>query len=51
MAAQRAGIKTVFIPYDNREELEDVAEEVRAELNIIPVKRVEEVLKETGLTE
>ncbi|WP_294785656.1 endopeptidase La [uncultured Eubacterium sp.] len=51
MAAQRAGIKTVFIPYDNREELEDVAEEVKAELNIIPVKRVEEVLKETGLTE
>ena len=49
MAAQRAGIKTVFIPYDNREDLEDVAEEVKAELHIIPVKRVEEVLKQTGL--
>ena len=33
------------------EELEDVAEEVKAELNIIPVKRVEEVLQKTGLTE
>ena len=49
MAAQRAGIKNVFIPYDNREDLEDVAEEVKAELHIIPVKRVEEVLKHTGL--
>ena len=51
MAAQRAGIKTVFIPYDNREDLEDVAEEVKAELHIIPVKRVEEVLEKTGLLE
>ena len=32
-----------------REDLEDVAEEVKAELHIIPVKRVEEVLKHTGL--
>lgn len=51
MAAQRAGIKTVFIPYDNREDLEDVAEEVKSELHIIPVKRVEEVLEKTGLLE
>ena len=51
MAAQRAGIKTVFIPYDNREDLEDVAEEVKAELHIIPVKRVKEVLEKTGLLE
>lgn len=51
MAAQRAGIKAVFIPYDNREDLEDVAEEVKAELHIIPVKRVEEVLEKTGLLE
>lgn len=45
MAAQRAGIRRVFIPYDNKEDLEDVAEEVKSELEIIPVKRVEEVLK------
>lgn len=51
MAAQRAGIKKVFIPYENIEDLEDVAQEVKKELEIIPVKRVEEVLKKVGLTE
>ncbi len=51
MAAQRAGIHRVFIPFDNKEDLEDVAEEVKTDLEIIPVKRVEEVLKATGLTE
>ncbi len=51
MAAQRAGIKRVFIPYDNRDDLDDVAEEVKNELEIIPVKQVREVLKATGLVE
>ena len=49
MAAQRAGIRTVFIPYDNREDLEDVADEVKEDLTIIPVKRIEEVLQKTNL--
>ncbi len=44
MAAGRAGIKTVFIPKDNVEDLEDVSEEVKAQLKIIPVKKVEDVL-------
>ena len=45
MAAQRAGIKKVFIPEDNVEDLEDVAEEVKERLEIIPVKKVTDVLK------
>lgn len=45
MAAQRAGVKKVLIPWENREDLEDVAEEVKRELEIVPVKRIEEVLK------
>ncbi|MCI8694050.1 MAG: endopeptidase La [Lachnospiraceae bacterium] len=45
MAAQRAGIERVFIPYENTEDLEDVSEEIRAKLEIVPVKRVREVLK------
>ena len=45
MAAQRAGLKKVLIPADNMEDLEDVAEEVREKLEIIPVKKVTEVLK------
>ena len=44
MAAQRAGIRRVLIPWENQEDLEDVAEEVKKELEIRPVKRVEEVL-------
>ncbi len=49
MAAVRAGIHTVFIPKDNEEDLEDVAEEVKRQLTIIPVSRVSEVLEKTGL--
>lgn len=49
MAAQRAGIRTVFIPYENREDLEDVADEVKEDLTIIPIKRIEEVLQKTNL--
>ncbi len=44
MAAQRAGISKVLIPWENTEDLEDVAEEVKEKLQIIPVKKVKEVL-------
>lgn len=49
MAAVRAGITTVLIPQDNIEDLEDVAEEVKRKLEIIPVSTVEEVLQKTGI--
>lgn len=45
MAAARAGIKKVFIPEENKDDLKEVAKEVLDELEIIPVKRVEDVLK------
>ena len=45
MAAQRSGIKKVFIPEENVEDLEDVAAEVKEKLDIIPVKKVTDVLK------
>lgn len=44
MAAQRAGISRVFIPFENEEDLEEVADEVKTDLVIIPVRRIEEVL-------
>mgnify|MGYP000930524751 CR=1 FL=1 len=44
MAAARAGIKKVFIPDENKDDLKEVAEEVLNELEIIPVKKVEDVL-------
>ena len=45
MAAQRAGITQVFIPEENREDLEDVAPEVKSALKIFPVKKVSDVLE------
>lgn len=44
MAAQRAGITKVFIPAENVDDLDDVAEEVKSRLEIIPVKKVTDVL-------
>ena len=49
MAAQRAGVKTVFIPNENLDDLKDVAAEVRDKIEIIPVQTVEEVLQRLQL--
>ena len=49
MAAVRAGIKKVYIPKDNVDDLDEVPEEVRSALEILPVSRVEEVLRKTGI--
>lgn len=45
MAAQRAGISKVLIPYENVDDLSDVADEVKEKLTIIPVKKVTEVIE------
>ena len=45
MAAQRSGITTVLIPKENEKDLEDVPEETRSALKIIPVRTVEEVIQ------
>lgn len=45
MAAQRAGVKKVFIPIDNEADLRDVAAEVKEALFIQPVKWVSDVLE------
>ena len=47
MAAERAGVKTAFIPADNEQDLIDVADEVKEKLEIIPVHSVYEVLERT----
>ena len=49
MAAQRAGVKRVFIPEENVDDLADVAEEVRSALQIIPVHTVEEIFAQTDV--
>lgn len=51
MAAHRAGITRVFLPEGNRDDLEDVAAEVKEDLTITFVSEVGTVLRETGITE
>ena len=49
MAAVRAGVTQVFIPEENLDDLEDVAEEVKEKLNIGSVHTCDQVLKELEL--
>jgi len=49
MAAQRAGVKTVFIPKENEDDLRDVASEVLEQIEVIPVSSVEQVLDKVGI--
>lgn len=51
MAAQRAGVAKVLIPEENKDDLKDVAPEVLDALEIIPVKRVEDVLERVLVSE
>jgi ATP-dependent Lon protease len=44
IAAHRAGIKTVLLPKDNAKDLQELPEQVRAELNLVAVGHLEEVL-------
>ena len=50
MAAQRAGVKRVFIPEENADDLMDVADEVKQALEIIPVHYVTDVMERVGIT-
>ena len=44
MAAYRRGIKTVFIPWDNQKDLEEIDEVVKEHVAFVPVKFVSEIL-------
>ncbi len=44
LAAHRAGIKDILIPKDNEDELDEIAEDVRSELNITLTEHMDEVL-------
>lgn len=49
MAAVRAGVTQVFIPKENVEDLDDVPEEVKEKLELLPVHTCEDVLKKLEL--
>jgi len=44
LAAHRGGIKTVLIPKENERDLKEIPENIKSELEIIPVAWVDEVL-------
>lgn len=45
LAAKRGGIKTVLIPKDNIKDLKDIPDNIKDNLNVIPVSNIEEVLE------
>ncbi len=45
IAAHRGGIKTVLIPHENAKDLIEIPENVKSDLQIIPVRWIEEVLE------
>ncbi len=46
LAAHRGGIKKVLIPVDNEKDLEEIPDNVKAGISIIPVSAADDVLKE-----
>jgi ATP-dependent Lon protease len=45
LAAHRAGIRRIILPAQNENDIEEIPEDVRKELEIIPATRVSDVLK------
>jgi len=45
LAAHRGGIKTVIIPEENKRDLKEIPENIKADLDIHPVKWIDEVLE------
>jgi ATP-dependent Lon protease len=45
LAAHRAGIRRIILPAQNESDIEEIPEDVRKELEIIPATRVSDVLK------
>ncbi|MEM7707548.1 MAG: endopeptidase La [Pseudomonadota bacterium] len=46
LAAHRGGVQTVLIPEDNKKDLADIPENVKGNLNIVPVSWIDEVLEQ-----
>jgi len=51
LAAHRAGIDTVIMPIDNQKDLVDIPANVRRKIKFIPVAHMDEVLKETLISQ
>jgi ATP-dependent Lon protease len=47
LAAHRAGIRTVFLPKENENDLEDIPEEIKKVVHFIPVDHISQVITHT----
>lgn len=45
LAALRSGIKKVIIPEQNKKDLVEIPKDIRAQMEFIPVKNMDQVLK------
>ena len=45
LAAHRGGIRTVLIPDENKRDLKEIPDNIKSDLDIIPVKWIDEVLE------
>ncbi|KUK46290.1 MAG: Lon protease [Anaerolinea thermophila] len=51
LAAHRAGLKTIFLPKENKGDLDELPEEVRKSIQFIPVDDVSQILKKAMVSE
>ncbi len=51
MAAHRGGIRTILIPKENTKDIREIPKKVRAEMRIIPVEHMDEVLRQALVLE
>ncbi len=46
LAAHRAGIKKVLLPYENEKDIDEIPEKVKKQMNFILIKTVDDALKQ-----
>lgn len=51
LAAERAGIKKILFPFDNIKDLKDVPDSVKENVELVPVKTMDEVLEQALVKE
>lgn len=47
LAAHRAGIETILLPYENEKDLKDIPDDVKSQLSFKTIHTVEDLIKET----
>lgn len=45
LAAHRAGIDTILLPFENKKDIEEIPENIREKLSLVPVSSMDQVIK------